>query len=70
MENNTAVNENSSDNWFERSDLAEEYAKYRPSYERSMYEDILKFCKEKEGFRTQLAVDVGKYTVPNSLISL
>ena len=61
MENSKSINENSFNNWFERSDLAAEYAKYRPRYERSMYEDIIKFCKQNEGFKTQVAVDVGKY---------
>ena len=64
MENNNSVNmEKSSNNWFERNDLAEDYAKYRPHYDRSMYEDILRFCKEQEGFKTELAVDVGRHDV-------
>ena len=58
MKNSKSINENSSNNWFERSDLAAEYAKYKPRYERSKY---VKFCKQNEGLKTQAAVDVGKY---------
>ena len=54
--------EKPSNNWFERNDLAEDYVKYRPQYDRSVYEHILTFCKEQEGFKTELAVDVGKHS--------
>ena len=50
----------SADNWFENKHLSENYAKYRPYYDRSMYEDIISFCNQQEGFQTHCAVDVGK----------
>ena len=59
MELRTNFTGNSLNNWFERSDLAENYEKYRPHYDRSMYEQILEFCGQCFGFQTQLAVDVG-----------
>ena len=48
------------DNWFENKHLSENYAKYRPYYDRSMYEDIINFCNQQEGFQTHCAVDVDK----------
>ena len=58
----------SDDNWFENKDLAENYAKYRSYYDRTMYEDIIGFCNHQEDFQTILAVDVGEHDFFTSVI--